>query len=381
MENSQHIIPTQAEASTVVVAMSGGVDSSVAAALLLEQGHRVIGVTMKTYDFDHVGGNTGNETSCCGLDAFNDARMVAVKLGIPHYVVDFTEQFGRRVIDNFVEEYLQGRTPNPCIICNKSIKWGELLRKAESLGARYIATGHYARIQFDENSRCYHVLRPVDANKDQTYALWGLGQDALSKTIFPLGGLRKPEVRAIAAAYGLKTADKEESFEICFVADNDYRRFLRERVPGLEERLAEGDIVFGDKVVGKHSGFPSYTIGQRSGIGAHGERVYVTGIDASTNTVTIGRKDALLHTGLIAKDVNFIGTCGLDATTSGTRVQAQVRYKDTPAPATAYIEPEGHIRVHFDEPKRAITPGQSVVMYEGERLLGGGVIESVLQKE
>src|SRR5713101_6275084 len=207
MQNSQNITQQQVEPSTIVVAMSGGVDSSVAAALLLENGHRVIGVTMKTYDFDHVGGNVGNETSCCGLDAFNDARMVAVKLGIPHYVVDFTEQFGRHVIENFVDEYMQGRTPNPCIICNKSIKWGELLRKAESLGASHLATGHYARIQFDEASHRYNVFRPVDRNKDQTYALWGLSQHALSKTILPLGGLTKPKVRAIAASYGLKTAD------------------------------------------------------------------------------------------------------------------------------------------------------------------------------
>ncbi len=355
--------------------MSGGVDSSVAAALLLEQGYSVIGVTMKTYDFDHVGGNIGNETSCCGLDAFNDARMVAVKLGIPYYVVDFTEQFGREVIDNFVDEYLQGRTPNPCIICNKKIKWGELLSKAESLGASYIATGHYARIQLDESTKRYQVMRPVDSNKDQTYVLWGLSQLALSKTIFPLGELTKPEVRAIATKYGLKTADKKESYEICFVADNDYRRFLKERLPDIEERLADGDIVFDDKVVGKHQGFPNYTIGQRSGIGAYGERVYVTDIDAETNTVKIGRNKDLLHTGLVAKDINLIG---VEKLAEPMRIQAQVRYKDTPSPATLYPEANGCIRVVFDEPKRAITPGQSVVMYDNERLVGGGVIERII---
>ena len=363
------------ENTTVVVGMSGGVDSSVAAALLLEQGRNVIGVTMKTYDFDHVGGNIGNETSCCGLDAFNDARMVAVKLGIPHYVVDFTKQFGREVIDNFVDEYLHGRTPNPCIICNKKIKWGELLKKAESLGASYIATGHYARVVHDETSKRYNVLRPRDTNKDQTYALWGLSQYALSKTIFPLGGLTKPEVRAIAAKYGLKTANKEESYEICFVADNDYRRFLKERLPDIEDRLADGEIIFDGKVVGEHQGFPYYTIGQRSGIGAYGERVYVTDIDAETNTVTIGRKNDLLHTGLIAKDVNFVGIEKLD---SSMRIQAQVRYKDTPSPASLFPEAENCIRVVFDEAKRAITPGQSVVMYDGERLVGGGVIEIII---
>ncbi|MBI1807625.1 MAG: tRNA 2-thiouridine(34) synthase MnmA [Ignavibacteria bacterium] len=359
---------------TVVVAMSGGVDSSVAAALLLEKGYDVIGVTMKTYNFDEVGGNIGNETSCCGLDAFNDARMVAVKLGIPHYVVDFTEQFGREVIDNFVEEYLQGRTPNPCIICNKRIKWGELMRKAEALGANHIATGHYARVSLDERTHRHCILRSADKNKDQTYALWGLSQSALSKTLFPLGGLTKPEVRSIAARYGLKTASKEESYEICFVADNDYRRFLKERVPDLDSRVSDGDIVFDEAVVGKHQGFPYYTIGQRSGIGSYGERVYVTEIDAVTNTVKIGRKDNLLHRGLIARDINFIGIEKLDG---DMRFHAQVRYKDTPSLATVSPEAGGRIRVVFDEPKQAITPGQSVVIYDGDSLVGGGVIERV----
>lgn len=360
--------------TTVVVGMSGGVDSSVAAALLLEQGYNVIGMTMKTYDFDHVGGNIGNETSCCGLDAFNDARMVAVKLGIPHYVVDFTEPFEREVIDNFVDEYLQGRTPNPCIICNKKIKWGELLKKAESLGARYIATGHYARISYDEQTRRYNIFRPRDAKKDQTYALWGLSQESLSKTLFPLGELTKPEVRALAVKYGLKTATKDESFEICFVADDDYRRFLKERLPNLEERYADGEIVFDGKVVGTHRGFPFYTIGQRSGLGAYGEKVYVTDIDAASNTVRIGRGGDLLKRELIAKDVNLIG---VEAIYEGLKVQAQVRYKDTPSPATVYAEPDDKVRVVFDEPKRAITPGQSLVMYDGDKLVGGGVIERV----
>ncbi len=360
--------------TTIVVGMSGGVDSSVAAALLLEQGYNVIGVTMKTYEFDYVGGNTGNETSCCGLDAFNDARMVAVKLGIPHYVADFTEQFGREVIDNFVDEYMQGRTPNPCIICNKKIKWGELLAKAEALGADYIATGHYARIWFDETTKRYNVSRPLDANKDQTYALWGLSQYALSKTIFPLGGLRKPEVRALAEKYGLKTAQKDESFEICFVADNNYRRFLKERIPDLDTKVPEGDIVLEGKVVGKHEGFPHYTIGQRSGIGAHKERMYVTDINARTNTITIGRGDDLLQTTLLARDVNLIGIEKLD---DGMKIQAMVRYKDTPSPAAVHTNDDATIRIIFDEPKRAITPGQSVVMYDGEKLIGGGVIQDV----
>jgi tRNA-specific 2-thiouridylase len=361
--------------NTVVVGMSGGVDSSVAAALLLEQGYNVIGITMKTYSFDAVGGNIGNETSCCGLDAFNDARMVAVKLGIPHYVVDFTKEFGAHVIDNFVDEYLRGRTPNPCVICNRKIKWGELLAKAESLGATHVATGHYARIDYRPERDRYEVLRPRDTNKDQTYALWGLSQEALSKTIFPLGNLTKPEVRQLAAKYGLKTANKEESFEICFVADNDYRRFLRERIPDLEEKLAEGEMYFDGKQVGTHGGFTNYTIGQRSGLGAHGERVYVTGIDPATNTVTIGRGNDLLRTTLIVKEINLIG---IDRLEGELRVEAQVRYKDTAAPAMVTPQPDGSIRVVFSSPKRAITPGQSLVMYDGDRLLGGGVIEKTI---
>jgi tRNA-specific 2-thiouridylase len=360
--------------TTVVVAMSGGVDSSVAAVLLLEQGYNVIGVTMKTYNFDEVGGNVGNETSCCGLDAFNDARMVAVGLGIPHYVVDLTEPFGREVIDDFVSEYLRGRTPNPCIICNRKIKWGELVRKAKSLGAEYIATGHYTRLSFDEQSARYVIQRPRDKKKDQTYVLWGLTQEALSQTLFPLGELTKDEVRSIAAKHGLNTATKEESFEICFVADNNYRRFLREQVPDLERKVSSGEIVLDGKVVGRHEGIPFYTIGQRSGIGAHKERVYVTSIDPKTNTVQIGRNSDLLHRELTATDINLVGVGKLNG---GIRVQAQVRYKDTPSPATLYPNADGSIRVVFDEPKRAITPGQSVVFYDGDVLLGGGIIHTV----
>ncbi|MBI5217259.1 MAG: tRNA 2-thiouridine(34) synthase MnmA [Ignavibacteriae bacterium] len=361
---------------TVVVGMSGGVDSSVAAALMLEKGYNVIGITMKTYNFDEVGGNIGNETSCCGLDAFNDARIVAVKLGIPHYVVDFTKQFGRDVIDNFVDEYLQGRTPNPCIICNRKIKWGELITKAESLGASCIATGHYARVWFDEKTMRYNISRPFDSNKDQTYALWGLTQEALSKTIFPIGELTKPEVRELAVKYGLKTANKDESFEICFVADNDYRRFIKERVPDIDSQVDGGAIVFDGKEVGKHRGFPYYTIGQRSGLGAYGERVFVTDIDAQSNTITIGRKDDLLRRELIANDVNFIS---IESLNEPMNIKASVRYKDVATPATVYPEADGKIRVVFDVPKRAITPGQSVVLYDGERLLGGGVIEKVIK--
>ncbi len=362
----------------VVVAMSGGVDSSVAAALLLQRGYEVIGITMKTYSFDKDGGNIGNETSCCGLDAFNDARMVAVALGIPHYVVDFTQEFERHVVQNFVDEYMKGRTPNPCVICNRAIKWGELLRKAGSLGADKIATGHYARVRFDELRSRYVVAGARDSNKDQTYALWGLPQDAFSRTLFPLGELTKPEVRELARRYGLKTAAKQESFEICFVADNDYHRFLQERLGAGAEGLAGGEIVRDGRVVGRHGGYPYYTIGQRNGIGAHGERVYVTEIDPATNRVTIGTSSALLHTALLADQVNLVS---IPALTDGMRVTAKVRYKDEASPATVSAAGENQMRVVFDQPKRAITPGQSVVLYDGDELLGGGIIRQVVPLE
>jgi tRNA-specific 2-thiouridylase len=356
----------------VIVAMSGGVDSSVAACVLLREGYEVVGVTMKTYAFDDVGGNAGNETSCCGLDAFNDARRVAVHLGVPHYVADFTREFESDVIENFAEEYLKGRTPNPCVICNRTIKWGALLRKAEALGADFLATGHYARTGYDPASGRHRILRARHRPKDQSYALWGLGQGALSKTLFPLGDLTKEEVREIARLNGLPTAEKEESFEICFVADNDYRRFIAERQPLRLAKIPPGEIVRDGKRVGVHRGYPYYTIGQRSGIGAFGKRTYVTAIDPSTNTITVGGAPDLMGSTLAASGVNLVSVA---AVADGTGVSAQVRYRDEAAPAVLTNDGEGRIRLRFSEPKRAITPGQSVVFYDGDVLLGGGLID------
>ncbi len=355
--------------------MSGGVDSSVAAALLLEQGYDVIGVTMKTYEFDDVGGNIQNETSCCGLGAVNDARLVASSLGIPHYVVDFREAFGREVIGNFVDEYLKGRTPNPCVICNREIKWGELLRKAEALGAERIATGHYARVRFDDARNRFVVARGRYAEKDQSYALWAVSQHALSKTLFPLGDRTKPEVRSLAAELGLRTAAKQESYEICFVPDDRYDRFLNEKVPDLKQRLNGGEILLDGKVVGRHEGYPFYTVGQRKGIGAYGKKMYVTGIDRDRNEVTIGPDGALFRRSLTASGANWMGG---DPARGTMRVQAKVRYKDDATPATVVVDSEKTFRLTFDEPKRAITPGQSVVMYDGEVVVGGGIIEAVI---
>jgi len=360
---------------TVVVGMSGGVDSSVAAALLLEQGFHVIGVTMKTYDFDEVGGNIANETSCCGLGAMNDARLVAANLGIPHYVVDFREAFGREVIANFVQEYINGRTPNPCVICNREIKWGQLLAKAEALGADCIATGHYARLRFNEANGRFVISRGKYEQKDQSYALWAVPQSALSKTIFPLGDLTKPEVRGLAQKFGLRNASKDESYEICFVADNSYERFLKERVPDLESKVSGGEMIRDGEIVGSHRGYPFYTIGQRKGIGAFGRKMYVTDIDSVSNRVSIGTAEQLDHKGLIASGVNWSGR---DRPLSEIRATAKIRYKDKDTSATVWPVVDGRIRVAFDDGKRAITPGQSVVLYDGDDLLGGGIIESVL---
>ncbi len=354
--------------------MSGGVDSSVAAALLLEQGYRVIGVTMKTYDFDDVGGNVANETSCCGLGAVNDARLVAAKLDIPHYVVDFREAFGEKVINNFVDEYLKGRTPNPCVICNREIKWGQLLAKAEALGADFIATGHYARIRYDASNNRHIISRSKYIQKDQSYALWSVSQSALSKTLFPLGDLSKPQVRELAQKLNLRNASKDESYEICFVADDSYERFLKERVADLESRVDGGEMMRGENVVGKHRGYPFYTIGQRKGIGAFGSKTYVTAIDSATNRVYVGPENELDRSELTATQVSW-SAC--DPPSNPMKVTAKVRYRDDDTPCTVTPQGDGRISVVFENPKRAITPGQSVVLYRSNDLLGGGVIESV----
>jgi tRNA-specific 2-thiouridylase len=260
--------------------------------------------------------------------------------------------------------------------CNREIKWGELLRKAMALGADCIATGHYARVERDQQSGRYAVHRGKFLQKDQSYALWGLSQEALSKTLFPLGGLTKPEVRTLAATHGLRTAGKQESYEICFVPDDRYDRFLKDRVSGLEKSLAGGSLVAKGEVVGTHEGYPFYTIGQRKGIGAHGKRMYVTGIKRESNTVTIGPEADLLHTSLRATGVNWMGRSRPDGP---LQVTAKVRYKDEATSATVIPCEDGSVTVMFDQPKRAITPGQSVVWYEGDMLSGGGTIEKTLQ--
>jgi len=302
-----------------------------------------------------------------------------VKIGIPHYVVDFTGRFESDVIEDFAAEYLRGRTPNPCIICNRKIKWGLLLEKALSLGADFLATGHYARVlppEGEGGAGRYRLLRARHAAKDQSYALWGLSQDALSKTLFPLGDLPKDRVRTIARENGLPTAEKEESYEICFVADNDYGRFIAEYDPARVAGIGPGDILRDGKPVGTHDGYYRYTIGQRSGIGAFGRRMYVTSIDAGKNTLTVGGPEELMATSLVADGLNFVSVSALE---DGAGVDAQIRYRDAPGPARIFGAGNGRVRVEFDTPRRAVTPGQSVVFYDGDRLLAGGVIAAAAE--
>ena len=355
----------------VLVAMSGGIDSSIAAIMLHEQGYEVIGMTMKTWDYSTSGGNK-KETGCCSLDSINDARNIAVNLGFPHYIIDIREEFGDYVIDHFTSEYLEGRTPNPCVLCNTHIKWDSLLRRADQLDCEFIATGHYARIRL-ENVR-YVVSRGKDLQKDQSYALWGISQESLSRTIFPLGDLHKTDIKALALQKGLfELASKSESYEICFVPDNDYRGFLRRRVAGLEEKVAGGAFVLETgEVVGSHEGYPFYTVGQRKGLGiALGYPVYVTEIQKETNRVVLGTFDELSRDGMYVKNLNLqkypeIPLGKLDTIT-------KVRYNDLGNPAI--IEQIGDImKVYFGNGVNSIAPGQAAVFYEGDDIIGGGWI-------
>ncbi|MGE5682513.1 MAG: tRNA 2-thiouridine(34) synthase MnmA, partial [Bacillota bacterium] len=357
----------------VVVAMSGGVDSSVAAALLKSEGYDVIGITMKTWGFMEVGGAPKHESGCCSLDAIYDAKNVAASLGFPHYTVDFTKAFEEAVIDNFVDEYMSGRTPNPCVICNRKIKWEELLKKADAIDAEFVSTGHYAMVEFNPDSGRYCLKNSKDNSKDQTYALWGLTQESLRRTLFPLGNYTKSEVRKLAEDFGLKTAHKPDSQEICFVADNNYERFLREKVPDLMNKVPEGDMIFNGKKIGTHKGIPFYTVGQRKGLGvALGKPVYVTKIDYNSNVIEIGEKKDLLETELFAEDINYVSKGELS---KGEELICKIRYSDKGSPVEVIDSDSKSFHVRFFEGKSAITPGQSAVLYNNEGyLVSGGVI-------
>ncbi|MHB8929668.1 MAG: tRNA 2-thiouridine(34) synthase MnmA [Melioribacteraceae bacterium] len=358
----------------VIVAMSGGVDSSVAAALLHKQGYEVIGVTMKTWGFMEVGGAPKHESGCCSLDAIFDAKNVATSFGIPHYTVDFTKAFEEAVIDNFVDEYINGRTPNPCVVCNRKIKWEELLKKADSLDAKYVATGHYACVEHNASMNRYSLKYSTDQRKDQTYALWGLTQESLSRTLFPLCGYTKDEVRKLAVEFGLKTANKPDSQEICFVADDNYERFLRERAPEVVDKIKGGKLVYHGETVGQHRGIPFYTVGQRKGLGVTlGKPVYVKSIDQESNIVEIADKDELLEDVCIANEINYVSKYELK---KDEIVFGKIRYNDKASRAVVVEADEKEIKIKFSEPKNAITPGQSLVLYDEQGyVLAGGIIK------
>jgi len=358
------------EKRTVLVAMSGGVDSSVAAALLVEQGHRVIGVTMKTFCYSEAEGN-GPGKSCCGLDGIMDARSVADRLGIPHYVFDVEREFTRDVIDDFVQEYAAGRTPNPCVRCNGNTKFRDLLRRGAMLGCDAIATGHYARMGTDDAGRSM-LLRGVDAKKDQSYFLWALPPEILPKLMFPLGELTKPEVREKARELGLSTAEKPESMEICFVPTGDYVDVLEKRLVPGHAALAPGKLVTtSGEVIGEHSGYARYTVGQRKGLpGGRGLPLYVLGSRPATREVVVGSLAELERDDVVIAELNWLAR----APEVGARIQVQIRSRAAAVPTTVRALTDGAIELALDVPQRAVTPGQSAVLFDGEVVLGGGRI-------
>jgi len=357
----------------VLVAMSGGIDSTITALMLHDEGYEVVGITMKTWDYASAGPSK-KETGCCNLDSFNDARMAAVQHGFPHFVLDIREEFGGFVIENFVDEYLAGRTPNPCVLCNTHIKWRALLKRADAMDCEFIATGHYGNIRQHTNGR-HFISKGVDETKDQSYVLWGLQQDLLARTLLPLGPYRKTEIRQMAMDYGYpELAKKSESYEICFVPDNDYRGFLKRKVEGLEERVAGGNFVDKHgKILGQHKGYPFYTIGQRKGLDiTFGKPVYVTAIRPDTNTVVLGDEEDLDQDEMTVGKINLLK---YDTLTPGMEAITRIRYKDKGSLSNIY--PEGNtVKVRFYENAKSIAPGQSAVFYDGDDVIGGGIIQS-----
>ncbi|MDD3222797.1 MAG: tRNA 2-thiouridine(34) synthase MnmA [Clostridia bacterium] len=357
----------------VIIGMSGGVDSSVAAMLLKEQGYDVIGVTMQIWQ-DEDEFVQEEEGGCCGLSAVDDARRVAQRLDIPYYVMNFKSEFKEWVMDDFVREYFRGRTPNPCIRCNRYVKWEALLHRSLSIGGDYIATGHYAKVVKLDNGR--YTLKKAPSYKDQTYALYNLTQEQLSKTIMPVGDYTKDEIRKMAEDIGLAVASKPDSQDICFIPDGNYQKFLYEYTG---KKLPTGNFVDKDgNILGIHEGITHYTIGQRKGLNlSMGHPVFVTAINPETNEVVIGDNQDVFESALEASQVNWMSVPE-PAPGEKLRVQAKVRYAHKGAEATVHMTEDGRLICEFDEPQRAITPGQALVMYDGEFVVGGGIIEKAL---
>lgn len=354
----------------VVIAMSGGVDSSVAAALLVQQGYEVIGITLNVWPKLLPDEATEREDACCSLSAVEDARRIADRLNIPHYVLNFREVFAEKVIANFVAEYKRGRTPNPCIRCNEFIKFDALLSRALALEAEFVATGHYIRLARDEARDRFILNRAADRSKDQSYVLYVLRQDQLAHSLFPLGGMAKSDTRRLAKELALPVANKPDSQEICFVQDNDYGGFLRSYDPGL---ATPGPILdAGGNLLGTHKGIIHYTVGQRKGLGlAAGRPLYVVALDAARNAVVVGAEEQLYARGLVAEGVNWVS---VEWPTEPIRAAVKIRYRAREVPATLHALEGDRVRVRFDEPQKAVTPGQAVVFYDGDLLLGGGSI-------
>ena len=359
------------EEKKALIAMSGGVDSSVAAYLTQQAGYDCIGAMMRLFDNNILGEN--QESSCCSLDDAEDARSVARRLGFPFYVFNSKADFEEKVISKFIRCYECGATPNPCIDCNRYLKFDHLMRRAMELGCSHVVTGHYARIRRDENTGRYLLYKATDLSKDQSYVLYSLSQQQLAHTLFPLGEMSKSDARAIAEAQGFINARKHDSQDICFVPDGDYVAFM-ERYTG--KHYEGGNFLdLEGNVVGRHKGAVSYTLGQRKGLGlAMGAPVYVCDKDMEKNTVTVGPNEALFSSTLVANDWNWFPFAEL---TAPIRVSAKARYNQQPQPATVYPETDGYARVVFDEPQRALTPGQAVVLYDGDLVVGGGTITKV----
>ncbi len=353
----------------VLLAMSGGVDSSMAAHLLKEEGHEIIGVTFITYD-----GKKEDKTGS-NLDYINDARQIADELNFKHYVVDIQENFKQKIIAHFIDEYMLGRTPNPCVVCNPAIKWKTLIEYADEFDCERIATGHYAVIN-NENGRCF-ITEATDDWKDQSYFLWRLPQEYLKRTLFPLGGYLKPDIKKLALELGFDNiSNKKESYDICFIKDTDYREFIKENTPDVEKKIKEGNFVDKDgKILGKHNGFPFYTIGQRKGLGvAAAHPLYVLNIDASKNEIILGKKEELAQSKVIISEVNLQKFSNISEIPDNLEVITKIRYKDKGAISNMKIIGENKIEATFLSPVYGLAPGQSAVFYDGNDLIGGGFI-------